>query len=53
MDKRERVETIDHALKELWRLQGDLEENGGTRLGKRLETIIHKLYELRDIIIYL
>lgn len=49
MDKRERSEAIDHALKELWRLHYDLEESGDIRLDKRLETIIRKLYELKDI----
>lgn len=49
MDKRERSEAIDHALKELWRLHYDFAETGDTRLDNRLETIIRKLYELKDL----
>ena len=54
MTKERRTEMIDHALNPLWSLHYDLmpDNKEDARLDARLETIIRKLYELRDIMIY-
>ena len=47
MDKRERLEKIDHALREIDALMDDLHDHNKTNLAKRADTIISKLLELQ------
>ena len=54
MDRREQIEHIDHALNPLWKLHYELNRENKTerRVDDRLDTIIRKLYEVRDLLIY-
>lgn len=46
MDKRERIEAINRATIEVYRLMRDLEEHHDHALAKRAETIFKKLLDL-------
>lgn len=47
MSKREQMEKIEHALREISSLMDDLYEHRKSKLAKRADTIISKLLELQ------